>query len=154
MQIENVIGKRVKSPADETIFLRFPYSEKTETLPAGKPSGKITSFIINKGNGFYQIEDKNYIQDKDRLNLVDDTAEDESGFLTGAFYAISDWLRNTGTEAEKQAGFIGEGFKKSVGEVKTGFFNINSAVKPILILLIILYGLSIVKPIITKYTGE
>lgn len=137
------IGKRIKSPVDEVQRIGFPKSDKVQTLPAGKPSEKITSYIVNDGQGWYQVSDQKYIRESNRLQFVDDSAEDESGFLSGAIFAVSDWLSNTGRNAEKKAGFLKEGFNDSISDVGTGFSAINNAIKPILILVVIIVGIGL-----------
>lgn len=120
---ENIpFGKRIKSDVNEIMFLRFPGSSETETLPAGRPSGKIDSWIQKDGKGYFVTEytdEKNaYIEDNDRLKIVDENAEDESSFFNSTFSGISDFIGNSSRTVEKNAGFISTGFEDATGQLK------------------------------------
>ena len=121
MKPENIpFGKRIRADEGITMYHRFPNSPDVRTLPAGKPSPKIKSYILPDG-GYYAVEGNKegdfYIKDSDKLEIVPDDAPDESGILSSAFYSVSDWFSNTDRDIGGQFYYLRKGFKKSVDDV-------------------------------------
>lgn len=108
------VGKRVKSSENETVFRGSPGSDDRYTLPAGKPSGLITSYIQRESeNGlvtYFQVDETDYIKKTDLTKIVDSDSSDDSGFVSGAFLGVSDLFSGAATSISKNAGFIKEGF--------------------------------------------
>ena len=123
MKPENIpFGKRLKSGQSETMFYNYPGSDDTETLPAGKPSPKVDSYVLD-GNYFALTKNgKNlYIKDTDRLQVVPEYAEDESGFFSGLFYDATDFFTNTGKDIASPLKHLRVGFNETIKDAKKIF---------------------------------
>lgn len=144
-------GKRLKSNNDIIMFRRFPNSEFVETLPAGKPSPRITGYIKK---GFWAVSRNGqdlYIKDQPGVNVVEPSAKDESGFFEGFLSYISDTVGNATTGATKKAGFLQEGFHDATKGIKTDFLSISSKIKPLLFLVAAILGFWLLIKIIGVY---
>jgi predicted RNA binding protein YcfA (HicA-like mRNA interferase family) len=126
MKPENIpFGKRLKSGQSETMFYNYPGSNDTETLPAGKPSPIIESYVLEKG-GFYALSKKGspkniYLKDTDRLQVVPEDAKDESGFFSGLFYDATDFFTNTGKDVASPFKYLKVGFNETIKDAKKIF---------------------------------
>lgn len=145
--ITEIYGKRLKSAAPKKIFVGFPGSDVIETLPAGKPSAKIDSYINRPEGGFYQLEGtpNKYLKDTPAVKVVPEAAPDESAFLSGLTGSVFDFWNNTATTAGKQAGFLSEGFDKATADLTADFESFSDQIKPVLYLVIAVVLLLIIK---------
>lgn len=137
-EIEKIIGRRLKSATEQTMFVGFPNSDVIETLPAGKPSPIITSYLSRNDGNWYQLEadpKHRYIRDSDAVKVVPESAADESAALSGVTAGLFDWWNNTGTSVAKKSGFLAEGFDKATSDLTKDFKSFSDTIKPILYLL-------------------
>lgn len=148
--VAEIIGKRVQSEKPLVMYRRYPNSEYSDTLPAGKPSPVISSYLMN---GFFAVQDPGqdeprYIKDGQHVEIVSPDAADRSGWFSSITAGAADLFSNAATGVSKQSGFLADGFQESVSDFKADFFDIAGAVKPVLYLLIALVGLIL----ISKFT--
>ena len=59
-------------------------------------------------------------------------AADRSGWFESITYPIASWFGNTERDITKNAGFVSDGFEKSVTGLKTDLINIGDYIKPII----------------------
>jgi len=114
------IGKRLRSPRPLKMEKNFPGSGIISTLPGGKTSEPVTSFLKT---GYFQIERNGmnwYVKNADDIELTNDESDD-SGFFESAILKTSDWLQNSKNEVTNNLGHLNAGFQKSVGELSTDF---------------------------------
>lgn len=126
-------GKKIKSDRDEIIYVGFPGSDITRTLPAGKPSPVIDSFIRGR---FYQFNDgteNTYIEKSEGQEVVEPDAPDDSTPGAGVVAGVTDVFRNTFTGVSKYAGFLGQGFTESVGSVGFGLEKLGEDLKKVIL---------------------
>jgi hypothetical protein len=112
-------GKKIKSSRNEVLFIGFPGSDEVQTLPAGRPSLPVDSFIQGEFYSFVDAENNRNLylrKNEDFQEIVEPGAEDESGVFS-AFLPVADYFRNTGNSIQKNAGFISDGFQKSVSDL-------------------------------------
>lgn len=148
--VSEIIGSRARSDKAVTIYRRYPNSEFSDTLPPGKPSPVITSYLAS---GFIAVQgegdqEPGYIRDGDHIEIVPKDTPDRSGWFSSITAGAADLFSNAATGISKQSGFLADGFQESVSDFKTDFFDIAGAVKPVLYLLVALVGLIL----ISKFT--
>lgn len=132
MNVAEIIGKRLKSGNDVTMFYRFPGSQVTKTLPAGKPSPLITSYLAS---GYYQLDgvasNSYYVKDSNQVKVVDDNADDDSGLFSSVSSGFFDLVENTSKKAVKNAGFVSDGFKESISGLNIAALDFGKDLKKI-----------------------
>ena len=133
------LGKKIVSTQNETIYKNFPGSDVTAILPAGRPSGEITSYVQRKENSvivrYYQMNDLFYVQDSDALRIVDADASDESTFSARILAKKSTLYSNLTANIKKNAGFLKEGFLETKKRSLFEMFDFAGlgAIKPLII---------------------
>lgn len=127
-------GKKIRSKNDVKMHVGSPGSGEVKTLPAGKPSPKIDSYIKQKGARWYQLKPKAkdvhyYVKFSDNFDIVPPNAKDKSSYFGSLFNQAKDFIENTGETVQKNAGFLGSGFKKSVSNIGGDLWNIGKGLK-------------------------
>lgn len=130
MDIEKIYGKRLKSDRPIKMFYRFPDSDTIQTLPVGKPSPVINSYLLS---GFFEVVGDStgnyYIKDSPDLLLVDENEPDESSFFEDVTFSLSDFWNSNSKKVSKYSGFLNEGFKDSVSDLKVDAFKLSKELK-------------------------
>lgn len=149
------LGKRLKSKNDITVFRRFPGSDDAYTLTAGKPSGLITSYVKKTtGAGverkYFQIDNSDYIAFSDSLEIVPESAKDDSSFISSVKNKLADTVQDIKTGAGKNAGYLKEGFKKTTEKNFLELFEYAGLGKPlkvfisIIVILIVFQAINLI----------
>lgn len=161
VDVKEIYNKRLKSDRALVMFERFPGSDSKRTLPAGKPSPRIKSFIRRGSTGYYQLNDKDpasgeaknlYVKQAEDVEIVDPSAPDDSGIGSGLFSGVFDWVGNTTRAGTKYAGFVGEGFKESVSGVKVGFEFLSKELRMLAMLIALILGFWLLIKLLTTVT--
>lgn len=139
--IKEIYGKEVKADKDQIMFIGYPGSSEIQTLPAGRPSPTINSylpsgyFVLNGSDIGY---DKDlYLYDSDSVKVVDRGTKDESSYYSRLNNALFSTWFNTSATVEKNMGFLAEGARKSFTDLKMSSFDIAKYANRIIILLIV-----------------
>lgn len=133
------------------MYNRYPLSEYITTLPPRKPSPVVDSIISNNGIDYYALREGNetfYLQVDSDLKVVDSDHEDESNFLSSVFVGARDRLGNTTTSIKKYSGFLKEGFKESVSDLKVDAFDFSKDVRKLILALVAVLGIVIIFKIV------
>lgn len=110
-------GKRIKSKKDLVMFHRFPDSPDRKILSAGKPSPIVesflpTGFIVVKGDS----KGEYFIKNSSEIEVVEPDAKDTSKFFDNIFDAGKGFFSNKKRDVEAKAGFLKDGFEKTIEE--------------------------------------
>lgn len=146
--VVSIYGKSIKSDSDIVMYVGFPGSGEIQSLPAGRPSTRITSYLPS---GYFQLDGSQigyekdlYIKDNEDIEIVDPGAIDESTYYSRLNNAIfTTWFNTSGT-IQKNLGFLGQGARESFSKLKIDTFDFGRYLNRILILLSIFLVLWII----------
>lgn len=144
--IKKIYGKRVKSAEAVKMRVGHPESNQVETLPPGKPSGKINSYIRGE---YFEITPpsgkKNlYIKDGSHIEIVEPDAKDESFIGAGLISGALDLVGNKTERAGKWAGWIGDATKKEITDLGDNFSLFGKDLQKIVLALTVAVGVVII----------
>lgn len=146
--VSGIFGKRLVSDQPIKMYFGSPGSDNIVTLPAGKPSPVIDSYLQS---GFFQVKGTEngyfYIKDEN-VEIVDPDAKDQSSIFQKTGYFFADLWNFNASKAVKQSGYLSDGFKESISNVKLSGFELSKQLRYILIGAGVLVFLLIIKDLI------
>lgn len=120
------------------------------TIPPNKLSHVIDSYINRPDGDYFVLEREKeikwkygfpvpdesveniYVKDVEGIRVVDDQEPEDGTFLETAFARVLDAAGNAGRDAKKKAGFLSEGFRESVRDLKITGLSFSGELKNVI----------------------